>query len=83
MLRESEFQILDQGIVEATNEWPDVATAVRALATAGPSVPAIDAVGYEEFCAALHDKIAPLDRPHVGVRITSEFGWITAQSLPA
>jgi len=80
MLIDAGFEIRDQGTVDVTNEWPDLATAVRALAAAGPSVPAIDAVGYDKFCEALRQKMSPLDDPHLGVRITSEFCWITAES---
>ena len=81
MLRATDFELLDQGTVEVINEWPDVDTAVRALAAAGPSVPAIEAIGYDGFCGALRDVIAPM---HVrdesfGVRISSELGWVTAR----
>jgi hypothetical protein len=62
-------------------EWPDVATAVRALAAAGPSVPAIRAVGYEEFCGSLAEVIGPLHADGLGVRITSEFCWVTARPV--
>ena len=60
MLRATDFELLDQGTVEVTNEWPDLDTAVRALAAAGPSVPAIEAIGYDNFCDALREVIAPL-----------------------
>ncbi len=50
MLRTMQFQVLEHGTLDVVNEWPDVATAVRALASAGPAVPAIDAVGYDAFC---------------------------------
>jgi len=80
MLRTTELELLDQGTVEVTNEWPDLDTAIRALAAAGPSVPAIEAIGYDAFCDALREAIAPLhDRNgNTGVRITSELGWATA-----
>ena len=52
MLGAADFEIVDQGTVDVINEWPDVDTAVRALASAGPSVPAIRAVGYDTFCDA-------------------------------
>lgn len=80
MLIDAGFEIRDEGAVDVTNEWPDVATAVRGLAAAGPSVPAIEAVGYDKFCEALQEKFSPLVDPHVGLRITSEFGWMTAES---
>lgn len=68
----------ETGTVTVWNEWPDVDLAVRALAAAGPSVLAIRAVGPERFSAAMRDVIEPLYQPEVGVRISSEFGWITA-----
>ncbi len=60
------------------NEWPDLDVAVRALAAAGPSVPAIDAVGFDTFCDALREVIEPLHADGVGVRVASELGWVTA-----
>jgi len=79
MLRATQFRVLDQGTVDVVNEWPDVGTAVRALAAAGPSVPAIESVGYETFCRELSEVIAPLHDPRTGIRMSSEFGWVTAQ----
>ena len=79
MLRATGFGALDRGTVNVVNEWPDVPTAVRALAAAGPSVPAIEAVGYEEFCMTLAEVISPLYVDGLGVRITSEFGWVTGR----
>ena len=78
MLEATGFRLEERGTVDVVNEWPDVATAVRALAAAGPSVPAIEAVGYDAFCEALREVVSPLCDRDVGVRITSEFGWITA-----
>lgn len=80
MLGATGFRALERGTVSVVNEWPDTATAIRALAAAGPSVPAIEAVGYETFCEALREVISPLCDRDVGVRITSEFDWITAKA---
>jgi len=80
MLAATGFTLSERGVVDVVNEWPDVGTAVRALAAAGPSFPAIEAVGYEAFCEALSEVISPLCDQDVGVRITSEFGWITAKA---
>jgi ubiquinone/menaquinone biosynthesis C-methylase UbiE len=74
------FEFVDRGTVEVVNEWPDVATAVRAMAAAGPSVPAIENVGYDAFVDALTDVVAPVYSDTVGVRISSEFGWVTARA---
>lgn len=78
MLASTGFTPRDQGTVTVVNEWPDVDTAVRALAAAGPSIPAIDAVGFDTFCDALRAVIAPLQVDGVGIRVASELGWITA-----
>ncbi len=79
MLERTHFEVQARGTVEATNEWPDVETAVRALASAGPAIPAIDAVGYDTFCEAIRAFISPLNDARTGVRITSDLGWITAR----
>jgi SAM-dependent methyltransferase len=81
MLTAVGFGALERGTVDVVNEWPDLSTAVRALAAAGPSVPAIESVGYEEFCKHLADVISPLSVDGLGVRITSEFGWVTARPV--
>jgi hypothetical protein len=78
MLTSAGFGILERGTVDVVNEWPDTSTAVRALAAAGPSIPAIEMVGYETFCEALEEVIAPLCDRSLGIRITSEFRWITS-----
>jgi SAM-dependent methyltransferase len=81
MLSAAGFGALERGTVNVVNEWPDTSTAVRALAAAGPSIPAIESVGYEEFCKHLADVIFPLSVDGLGVRITSEFGWVTARPV--
>jgi len=79
MLRATGFGDIERGTVDVTTESPDVATAVRTMAAAGPSVPAIEAVGYEAYCGSLTEVIAPLYVDGLGVRITSEFGWVIAR----
>lgn len=78
MLASAGFRPRQGGTVTVVNEWPDVDIAVRALAAAGPSVPAIDAVGFDTFCHALREVIEPLRVDGVGIRLTSELGWVTA-----
>ena len=82
MLTSTGFRRRERGAVSVVNEWPDVDIAVRALAAAGPSVPAIEAVGLAAFCDALREVIEPMHVPGIGVRVTSELGWITADSNP-
>jgi SAM-dependent methyltransferase len=79
MVESTGFALVGRGTVEVVNEWPDVDTAVRALAAAGPSVPAIEAGGYNKFCTALREVISPMKNAGVGVRISSELGWVTAR----
>jgi hypothetical protein len=50
--------------------------AARALASAGPSWAALQAVGYDRFAAAVREAIRPFHTEGLGVRIVSEFGWI-------
>ena len=78
MLATTGFLPREGGTVTVVNEWPDVDIAVRALAAAGPSVPAIDAIGFDAFCEALRDVIEPMQTPGAGIRIASELGWVTA-----
>ncbi len=79
MVTATGFERLERGTVTVVNEWPDVEIAVRALVSAGPSVPAIRAVGLDRFCDAMRSVIGPMHVPGVGIRITSEFDWITAR----
>jgi SAM-dependent methyltransferase len=79
MLESAGFRLLQRGSVEVVNEWPDVQTAVRALAAAGPSIPPIEAIGYEAFCDSLSEVLAPLCDDDIGMRISSDLGWVTAE----
>ena len=78
MLTATGFQLRERGTVTVVNEWPDIDIAVRALAAAGPSIPAIDTVGFDKFCHSVAELIAPMHVPGIGIRIASELGWITA-----
>lgn len=82
MLAEAGLEPLDRGVVTVTNEWPDVATAVRALVAAGPALPALRAVGEERFGQVLTEAFTPLHDPRWGLRVSSELGWATAR-VPA
>jgi SAM-dependent methyltransferase len=82
MLTSTGFRCRERGAVSVVNEWPDVDIAVRALAAAGPSAPAIEAVGLAAFCDALREVIEPMHVPGIGIRVTSELGWITADCKP-
>ena len=73
------FEFVERGVVGVVNEWPDLATAVRAMAAAGPSVPAIEEIGYDAFLGALTEAFSPLYDAHVGLRVPSQLGWATAR----
>jgi SAM-dependent methyltransferase len=76
MLAEAGLAFTDRGTAQVINELPDLDLAVRALAAAGPSWPALRQVGYERFAEALREALRPLYVEGIGVRIVSEFGWI-------
>lgn len=78
MLTTNGFEPRVRGAVSVVNEWPDTDTAVRALAAAGPSVPAINAVGFDTFCREVRQVIEHMYVPGLGIRIESELGWIVA-----
>ncbi len=76
MLAAAGLEFAGRGTAQVVNEWPDLDLAVRAAASAGPSWPALQEVGYERFAVAVREAIRPLYTEGLGVRITSEFGWI-------
>ena len=83
MLTAAGFDVLERGAVTVVNEWPNPDIAIRALTAAGPSIPAIDAVGLDAFSDALSGVIQPLHAPGTGIRISSELGWVTARRTSA
>ena len=76
MLAHAGMEFVDRGTAQVVNEWPDLDLAARALASAGPSWPALQAVGYDRFAEAIREAIRPSCAEGLGVRIVSEFGWI-------
>jgi hypothetical protein len=76
MLADAGLEFVDRGTAQVVNEWPDLDLAARALASAGPSWPALQAAGYDRFAEAIRQAIRPLCTEGLGVRIVSEFGWI-------
>lgn len=79
MLEQAGLEPLERGTVVVTNEWPDVATAVRALCSAGPAWPAIQAVGEDRLAEVLTRSFQPLRDPRWGLRVASEIGFVTAR----
>ena len=76
MLADCGLEFVDRGTAQVVNEWPDLDLAARALASGGPSWPALQGVGYDRFGEAIREAIRPLFTEGLGVRIVSEFGWI-------
>jgi SAM-dependent methyltransferase len=76
MLADAGLEFVDRGTAEVVNEWPDMDLAARALASAGPSWPALQAAGYDRFAGRVSEAIRPFYTEGLGVRIVSEFGWI-------
>jgi SAM-dependent methyltransferase len=76
MLADAGLEFVDRGAAQVINEWPDLDLAARALASAGPSWPALRRAGYDRFAEAIREAIRPMYTPGLGVRIISEFGWI-------
>jgi SAM-dependent methyltransferase len=76
MLADAGLEFADRGTAQAVIELPDLDLAVRALAAAGPSWPALQQAGPDRFAEAVREAIRPLWTEGLGVRIVSEFGWI-------
>jgi len=67
-------------VVTVWAEWPDSETAVRALTTAGPSWPAVENVGAQQFDEELRKALAPFEVDGIGIRLPNEFGFIIGTS---
>jgi hypothetical protein len=76
MLADTGLEFVDRGTAQVINEWPDLDLAARALASAGPSWPALRREGYDRFAEAVREAVRPMYTRGLGVRIVSEFGWI-------
>ena len=80
MLTDAGLEFVDRGTAQVVNEWPDLDLATRALASAGPSWPALQEAGYERFADAMREAIRPSCTDGLGVRVVSEFGWIMGRA---
>ena len=83
MLADVGLDFVERGTAQVVNEWPDLDLAVRAAASAGPSWPALQEVGYERYADAVREALRPLCTEGLGVRIVSEFGWIMGRAPAA
>jgi len=79
MLKDAGLEFVGRGTAQAINEFPDLDLIIRGLAAGGPSWPAIQNVGYDKFAEAMRQAMRPLYVDGIGVRIVSEFGWITGR----
>jgi SAM-dependent methyltransferase len=82
MLADAGLDFVGRGTAQAISELPDLDLAVRALAASGPSWPALQEAGRDRFADAVREAIRPMFTEGLGVRITSEFGWILGR-VPA
>jgi SAM-dependent methyltransferase len=78
LLESAGLRVLNRGAVSVTNEFPDLETFCRAAVAAGPSVPAVAQIGEDQFKQTLMIAFADASRQGLGVRITSELGWLIA-----
>jgi hypothetical protein len=76
MLADAGLEFAGRGTAQAISEFPDLDLAVRALAAAGPSWPALKHAGHDRFAEAMREALSPLYTEGLGVRIVSEFGWV-------
>jgi hypothetical protein len=74
MLADAGLEFAGRGAAQVINEFPDLA--VRALAAAGPSWPALKHGGQDRFAEAMPETLSPLYAEGLGVRIVSELGWV-------
>lgn len=79
MLADAGLEFQQRGVAQGITEFPDVDTGARALAAAGPSWPAVRAVGRARVIAEIRAVIEPLYTEGLGVRIVSDMGWATAR----
>ena len=69
---------IERGSTTCAQEFPDVATAVRAYSALGPAWAAINHVGEEQWCSRLTEVFQPYRTPSGIVRLINEWGWLTA-----
>lgn len=68
-----------QGTTTCGQEFPDVATAVRAYTALGPAWTAIQHSGEERWVARLTELFEPFTAPSGIVRLVNEWAWIVAR----
>jgi SAM-dependent methyltransferase len=78
MCRKAGLSPVSRGATSCAQEFPDVATAVRAYSALGPAYAAINHVGEERWSSRLHELFSPFQTPAGVVRLVNESGWVTA-----
>ncbi len=78
LLESAGMRVLARGAVNVTNEFPDLDLFIRGAIASGPAFPALAEIGEERFRERLAAAYAGATEPGLGLRITSEFGWLTA-----
>jgi SAM-dependent methyltransferase len=66
----------DSGEIDGVLVWPDAATSVRAIASAGPSTRAIRQAGEAAVAAALHRAVQPYVQADGSVMLHNRFRWV-------
>jgi len=66
----------ERGSTTCAEEFPDVATAVRAYSALGPAWAAINHVGDERWSSRLAELFEPYRASSGIVRLTNEWGWL-------
>jgi SAM-dependent methyltransferase len=79
LLTDAGLELLERDTVDCVSEWPDVATAVRALTAVGASWPAIQQIGPAKFDEIMTNALSAVMNDQLGIRLASEFFWITAR----
>ncbi|HXD76520.1 MAG TPA: class I SAM-dependent methyltransferase [Puia sp.] len=75
----SGFTILSTADVDSTWDYPDVATLLRGLLSAGPSAKAIDGVGYDKVAAAVTASLPPFTRDDGHIVYNNKWRVVIAQ----
>lgn len=78
-IREAGLSPLDCGEFSAELVFPDSATAMRAILSAGVTVRASRLLGDDRVAQAVRDTLPPVTRPDGSVAWTNRFRWLTGR----
>ncbi len=69
----------ESGDLGCVFEYPDEATAIRAISSAGPSARAIRHAGEDALTEALREALRRFERPDGSVALRNRFRWVVAR----